>query len=271
MIDVATFLGADPNLAARDMRDVLLFEMKLAEFSLPREERRNASKLYNPMTIKDLTKLDPNTPWLDYINTILTPEIIQVTEDEVIIVDVPSYIQKFSKYLKTVPARVQSNYMLWRVAAASMRYLTEEARKISLKFSTKLTGKSEETPRWRNCVEAAKGSLANAVGSMYVRKYFQEDAKQSALEMVHDIRSEFDAILDKIDWMDPNTKTRAKEKARGIVEHIGYPPELLETQKLNDLYSGLELNSTHYLGNALNMTVFGTNYAFSKLREKVHL
>ena len=69
--------------------------------------------------------------------------------------------------------------------------------------------------------------------------------------------------------MDPRTKKRAKAKARGIVEHIGYPSELLSVQKLNDLYAGLELNSTHYLGNALNMTVFGTNYAFSKLREKV--
>ena len=50
---------------------------------------------------------------------------------------------------------------------------------------------------------------------------------------------------------------------------LRYPPELLSVERLNDLYEGLELNSTHYLGNALNMTVFGTNYAFSKLREKV--
>jgi membrane metallo-endopeptidase-like protein 1 len=118
-------------------------------------------------------------------------------------------------------------------------------------------------------VGAAKGSLANAVGSMYVRKYFQEDAKQSALEMVHDIRAEFDTMLNEIDWMDDDTRNRAKAKAAGIEEHIGYPAELLDAQKLNDLYAGLELNSTHYLGNALNMTVFGTNYAFSKLREKV--
>ena len=68
-------------------------------------------------------------------------------EDEVIIVDVPSYIRKFSAHLSGVPARVQANYMLWRVAAASMKYLDDEARKISLKFSKKLTGKSEETPR----------------------------------------------------------------------------------------------------------------------------
>ena len=71
----------------------------------------------------------------------------QVKEDEVIIVDVPSYIRKFSAHLAEAPARVQANYMLWRVAAASMKYLDDEARKISLKFSKKLTGKSEETPR----------------------------------------------------------------------------------------------------------------------------
>ena len=55
------------------------------------------------------------------------------------------------------------------------------------------------------------------------------------------------------------------------MEHIGYPSELMDVKKLEDLYFGLDLNSTHYLGNALNMTVFSTNYAFSKLREKVRL
>lgn len=61
--------------------------------------------------------------------------------------DVPSYLEKFSAYVRTIPARVQSNYMLWRVVAASVKYLNEEARKISLRFTQKLTGKSEETPR----------------------------------------------------------------------------------------------------------------------------
>ena len=78
MIDVATFLGANPKTAKKEMTDVLNFEINLANFSLPREERRNASKLYNPMRIRDLKKYDPYTPWLDYINNILTEEIIQV-------------------------------------------------------------------------------------------------------------------------------------------------------------------------------------------------
>lgn len=79
MIDVATFLGAPKERAATDMSGVLDFEIQLANFSLPRELRRNASKLYNPMQIKDLATLDPNTPWLDYINRILTTDIIQVS------------------------------------------------------------------------------------------------------------------------------------------------------------------------------------------------
>ena len=89
--------------------------------------------------------------------------------------------------------------------------------------------------------------------------------------MVADIRAEFNKILEEIDWMDPMTKGRARQKADAIAEHIGYPSELTDDKKLEELYSGLHLNKTHYLGNALNMTIFGTNYAFSKLREKVRI
>merc|ERR1719239_1973730 len=136
--------------------------------------------------------------------------------------------------------------------------------------SKKLTGKSEEPPRWRKCVGAASGSLANAVGSLYVTKYFNEDSKTEALMMVSEIRRQFERLLDEVDWMDEDTKRQARVKAQGMVEHIGYPSELLEMSKLEDLYAGLELSPNAYLGNALNMTVFGTNYAFSKLREKVN-
>ena len=78
MVDVATFLGADEATAKQEMTKVLEFEIQLANFSMPRELRRNSSLLYNPMLVKDLNSLDPNTPWLEYINTILTPDIIQV-------------------------------------------------------------------------------------------------------------------------------------------------------------------------------------------------
>ena len=222
------------------------------------------------MPISKLTELDPNTPWLEYINRVLTEDIVQVEESETIIVDVPSYIEKLSELIVVTPARVQANYLMWRAAAESMSYLTEEADKIGLKFSKKLTGQSEQPPRWKRCVGAATGSLSNAVGSLYVSKYFDEKSKSTALEMVTEIRSQFELILDQVEWMDDETKEKAKMKARAMVAHIGYPPELLDMTKLEDLYDGLELGEDDYFENALNMTIFGTNYAFSKLREKVN-
>lgn len=269
MLDVAQLLGADLELASRDMTDVLNFEIQLANITLPREERRDNSKLYNKMEVGDLSQLDPNTPWLEYINTLLAGLAV-VDQREVIIVDVPSYIKDFSSLVSVTPVRVQANYMLWRAAASSMGYLTEAADKIALKFSKKLTGKSEEPPRWRKCVSAASGSLANAVGSLYVNKYFKEDSKAEAVNMVQRIRKQFMKILREIDWMDDSTKGKALEKADSMMEHIGYPQELLDMGKLTDLYKGLELRSDAYLQNALNMTLFGTNYAFSKLRQKVN-
>jgi len=221
------------------------------------------------MELKDLTSLDPNTPWVQYINRMLDG-VETITENEIVIVDVPKYISDFSKLIANTPARTQANYLMWRAAASSMGFLTQAADKIALKFSKKLTGKSEEPPRWRKCVTAASGSLANAVGSLYVNKYFKQDSKEAAVDMVKMIRKEFMRMLRDVDWMEDEPKEEALEKARGMVEHIGYPQELLEMPKLEELYNGLELHADAYLQNSLNMTKFGTNYAFSKLREKVN-
>ena len=65
------------------------------------------------------------------------------------------------------------------------------------------------------------------MGSLYVTKYFKEDSKAAALEMVSEIRHQFERLLDEVDWMDEQTKAQARVKARGMVEHIGYPSELM--------------------------------------------
>lgn len=74
---------------------------------------------------------------------------------------------------------------------------------------------------------------------MYVREYFEEDARQSANEMVKDIRSVFTEIIDELEWMDDETRIRAKEKAASMTTHIAYPDELLDDKKLTDLYENV--------------------------------
>lgn len=79
-----------------------------------------------------------------------------------------------------------------------------------------------------------------AAGALYVRRYFNEEARQNALEMVADIRSEFQDILKKVDWMDEQTRRNALDKAKSMSSHIAYPDELMDNNKLQEFYSGVK-------------------------------
>jgi len=269
MVQVASLLGADQEQAESQMLEVLILETQLANISLSREQRRDSTGLYNPMSVQELSKLDPDTPWLEHFNRLLTSDIVQVSGDELVIVDAPSYITELASLLRLTPARVQANYLMWRAAAASLSYLNAKAEIIRLRFSSRMTGKTELPPRWMKCVSTTISSLPNAVGSMYVSQYFNGGSKEEALEMVGEIRFQFDQMLRDTDWMDEATKSKAIDKANSMVTHIGYPQEILDMEKLTKLYSGLELNADDFYGNALRTTMFGTSYAFSKLRDKV--
>ncbi|XP_011149286.1 neprilysin-2 isoform X2 [Harpegnathos saltator] len=269
MVDIAVILGADPQRAKTELKESLEFEIKLANISLPNEKRRNVTLLYNPMTINELSLTYPSIPWREYFDTILAPQA-RVNRDEVIIVNVPSYLKSFEDLIQHTSKRVQANYAFWRAAAASVSYLTDDIRKRQLMYTIHLNGKTEREPRWKECVDIVSSSMAISVGSMYVRKYFKEDAKKTALEMVADIREEFTKILKKVEWMDENTRLNALDKAAGMVSHIAYPDELLDDKKLDEFYSRLELNSDDYLGSILNLTIFGTDFSFGRLRKPVN-
>ncbi|CAH1183162.1 unnamed protein product [Phaedon cochleariae] len=269
MVDLAVLFGADRDRAVRELRESLEFEIKLANISLPSEKRRNATALYNPMTMGELQKNFPSIPWLEYMNNLLAPDT-RVESDEVIVVSVPNYIKAFEALIARTPKRVQSNYIMWRAAASSVSYLTEALRKRQLDYTTIVTGRTEREARWKECIDISAGSLSIAAGALYVRKYFHEDAKQNALEMVADIRTEFEDILKEVDWMDEETRRNALDKAKSMETHIAYPDELLDDKKLEEFYDGLELDENLYMRSILNLTLFGTRFSFRRLRQPVN-
>ncbi|XP_015511770.2 neprilysin-2 isoform X1 [Neodiprion lecontei] len=269
MIDIAVILGADKDVATRELSESLEFEIKLANISLPNEKRRNATLLYNPMTVAELKEKYPSVDWKEYINMLLAGSV-HVNDDETVIVNVLTYISDFEELVKNTPKKVQANYVMWRVAGASVSYLNEHIRKRQLEYATALSGKTEREARWKECVDIVAGSLASSTGALYVRKYFKEDAKKNAVEMVADIRQEFTKILEKVEWMDEKTRKAALEKAASMATHIAYPDELLDDKKLEEFYDGLELNPDDYIGSILNLTLFGTEYSFGRLRKPVN-
>lgn len=90
-------------------------------------------------------------------------------------------------------------------------------------------------------------SLSIAAGALYVRKYFNEDARQNAQEMVGNIRAEFKQIIKTIDWMDDKTRISALEKVDAMTTHIGYPDELLDDKKLVEFYGNVRFYSSNLL------------------------
>ncbi|KAG9511152.1 Neprilysin-2, partial [Fragariocoptes setiger] len=265
MIESAWLLGAPRDDTTRQaMLDVLNFETNLAKLSLPREQRRNASRLYNKFKKSELYDLAPHIDWTRYLDGLLKDH---VGDNEDIIVKVPSFLTGIDKVLQAVNAETLQNYLMWRVVSQSMPLMSRKWRELAQTYTNVTTGRQREEPRWEQCLGPLTGTLGTALSALYARNHFKKESKARAMEMVDYIRKEFIKMLKEIDWMDDETRVEAEKKANAITAYIGYPDELLDDDKVEELYQGLSLTPHNYYGNIRAMRVWSTNYAFNNLRK----
>lgn len=130
----------------------ILFFVNLLQISLPREERRNASALYHPTSIKELQEKYPYIQWLEYINALM-PSTLQVDENEVISVTVPTFFEKLGDILNATPKRTMANYFLWRIILATSGATTNQLFKHKVQFYKDVYGLQSEQPRWKECIQ----------------------------------------------------------------------------------------------------------------------
>ena len=142
MVNIAVLLGADKEKAREEMKEALMLELKLVEFALPREERRNTTALHNPMALSEVQKMYPEFPMVSYINDLIDYEPSKIDSNEIVNVDVPAFISQVRDLLATVPARVQANYIMWRNVKSQVSYLSEEALDIGLEYVKAIVGKN---------------------------------------------------------------------------------------------------------------------------------
>lgn len=109
-----------------------------------------------------------------------------------------------------------------------------------------------------------------ALGALYVRKYFNEDSRRAAIDLVEEVRGTFIDFLNMLPWMDGQTREAATKKAKAITTHIGYPNELADNNKLEEYYRDLEIDSDNLLLNTLRLTAFYFDRSLNKLREPVN-
>ncbi|GAU91875.1 hypothetical protein RvY_04050 [Ramazzottius varieornatus] len=255
MTSIAELLGVPRARAMNDMEEILQFETRLANMSIPQEFRRNFTAIYEKMTISEMEKLVPQIKWMRYFESVLNRS---VRTDETLVVYAKDYFIKLGDLLTKTPKRTVANYLIWRMVQNRAANLDERFRSRRRIFSNLLLGNTKEPPRWRICVQYVNDNLGMAVGSMFVKEHFKEDSKEIAQLMIREISISFIDLVGQVDWMDDNTKSKAKDKMGGMIDNIGYPDQILDLAKLDDEYKGVELDAEKYFENVVTCLKFLT-------------
>ena len=193
-------------------------EDKLAEFSWTSVQNRDIAKIYNPMSSAQIFKAYPGFDFKAFC------EAVGIPEQDKIVVEQPSFFEGFSQLFADSELEVLKDYLAAQIINGAAGSLSDDFYAASFDFySTQMSGITEQKPRWKRAMSVPNGILGEAVGQMYVAKYFPESSKQKMLDLVHNLQESLGQHIDSLDWMSDATKARAREKLAAFTVKIGYP------------------------------------------------
>jgi putative endopeptidase len=242
---------ADAGQSDVEKRAAAVYELEhqIAEASWPAADRRDADKIYNPMTISELEKLAPQFPW----RTVLTGLGIPLTSphgERAVIVTEKSAFPKLAAVYARTPVPVWRDYFTTHYLHANAGLLDRRTDSTNFDFYGKvLSGQQQQRSRDIRAFYRVDGMLGEALGKLYVAKYFPPDAKAKAMTLVNNVKSAMADDIKSLDWMTDSTKARALEKLSKFNTKIGYPDKWRDYTDLavdpNDLVATGE-NATEF-------------------------
>jgi putative endopeptidase len=246
-------LGDQPEVAAAEAQAVMHIETALAEGSMTRVERRDPKKLDHKMTSGELEKVAPEFQWQIYFTKVGLPSLASLN------VASPGFFKALNEELKKESLADWKTYMRWHLVHADAPFLSAAFLNENFAFYGKtLRGQQQLQPRWKRCTEYVDDDLGEALGQVYVEKYFSPEAKQQALKMVKEIDAAMGEDINSLPWMSGTTKQQALVKLHGMANKIGYP------DKWRD-YSKLEIIRGDELGNVERARKFEFNRDLAKI------
>ncbi len=252
---IFTLSGESDAQAAKDADTVLAIETRLAKATLTITEQRDPQNLNHPTTIAAFAKTLPNFSLAEYVTAARAPAVgkIDVTE--------PKFFAEFNALVAGTPLDRIRTYLRWHLlhAYAVPTSLDHETWHF---YAHILNGAQQEQDRWKRCTSMVDNGLGEALGQVYVAKYFPPDAKVRALKMTLAIEKAMDQDIDGLDWMSPETKAKAKEKLHAVMNKIGYP------DKWRD-YSKLTIKRNDDIGNAERIRAFDFDRDLAKIGKPV--
>jgi len=250
-----TLLGDDAATAAKKSATIYALEKDIATSHRTDVQLRDPQSNYNKMAVADLDKKEPNIGW---------PAFLSATGMKTDSIDVgqPAYYAKLNELLKTTPIDTWKAYYTFHVTDDAATALSSPFVNAHFDYNKLLSGQKEMKPRWERIYRSTDANLGDALGQLYVERYFTDDAKKRMLDLVNNLQTAFEARINKVDWMSDSTKKIAIDKLHAFIKKIGY------TDKWRD-YSKVTIDRNTYFANILSCNKNDYQYQLSKLGKPV--
>lgn len=236
---LVSHVGFGETDAARISDDVMRIETRLAQASKSMTELRDPEANYHKMSYDQLKKDFAGINWDAYLH------IFGISGLKDVIVGQPEAIHEVEKILAEETPEALQNVYLWHAIDMAAGYVDDESRNLSFAFwGTALSGKTQDRPRWKRAVSSVEGCLGEALGQLYVAKYFPPAAKERMEKLVANLQQALGERIDAQDWMSDDTKKVAHEKLDAFYVKVGYPDKWTD-------YSTLQIGNS-YLQNILS-------------------
>lgn len=252
-----TLIGSSPEQADAAVNAILKIEKGIAEVSFSREDLRDSQKNYNKITIGEFKANNDFLNWDVYFESMGLMELKSLDAKQL------SFYEGLGRMMKGTTLDEQKYYLTFNLLSVASSYLSDNFVAADFDFYGKaMSGRLEEQPRWKRSLSTVNGSLSEAVGQMYVAKYFPASSKDKMLKMVGDLQKALGDRIAGLEWMSDVTKAKAQEKLAAFIVKIGYP------DKWRD-YSGLEIKDDSYWANVRRSNIFEMNYILADVDKPV--
>ena len=243
---------------AQQTRDIVMdVETRLAKAFRSRVDLRDPQANYNKMTLDDLKKQYATFNWDAYLSNLGLKEVKEI------IVGQPEALAEATKILDTLPAGDQTLYLQWKLIDHAASFLSDDIVEQNFDFYGRtMSGAQEMQPRWKRAVSTVSGVLGEAVGQMYVEKYFPAAAKERMTALVKNLQIALGERISNLEWMGDETKAKALEKLAAFRVKIGYP------DKWKD-YSTLDIKADSYYANIERATIWASDENMAKAGKPV--
>ena len=250
LVKIFTLCGLEQpeELAAQD----LALEDAMAAIFWSREQNRNMQAIYNPMSTAQIDAAWPNMGFGKVC------EQLGIPAQEKVIVEQPSYFDGLNALLGTTDIATVRAYLLAQFIGGSTGALSDDFYTASWEFfSHQMAGAQEQRPRWKRAMSVPNSLLGEAVGKMYVERYFPASSKEKMIQLVENLRTALGEHIDALEWMSDSTKVRAREKLAAFTVKIGYPDKwkdysTLDIDPSKTYYENLRSASAWYVADNLS-------------------